>query len=124
MMGGDMMGGGSGFGLAGILLNLLLLVGLVAVICLGRDNDPPHPANAGPTPGGAGNGLGGGDIKGAVRAWRDRRRGVRAVPGDVAQETKGENLRRSRAGSHEAEPRRGEHARATSSRMSRMANTL
>lgn len=32
MMGGDMMGGGSGFGLAGILLNLLLLVGLVAVI--------------------------------------------------------------------------------------------
>lgn len=32
MMDGDMMGDWSGFGLAGILLNLLLLVGLVAVI--------------------------------------------------------------------------------------------
>lgn len=32
MMDGDMMGGWSSFGLTGILLNLLLLVGLVAII--------------------------------------------------------------------------------------------
>ncbi len=32
MMGGDMIGGWSGFGSAGMLLNLLLLVGLVTII--------------------------------------------------------------------------------------------
>ncbi len=35
MMGGDMMGGWGGFGFAGILVNLLLLVGILAIAAWG-----------------------------------------------------------------------------------------
>lgn len=35
MMGGDMMGGWGGFGLAGALVNLLLLVGILALVTWG-----------------------------------------------------------------------------------------